>query len=106
MFRRLRNALRALLAHDLDLGAIGARLEALEARLGALEAAHQDVAGRVADALDDRVDELDRLYAKVRSALGRLYRLKGWEDAENGTQEVTEGTKPKLADVLSAKFKR
>lgn len=106
MSGRLRNALRAFLTGDRDLEAIEVRLDALAARLEALEAAHQAVAAKVGEELDDRAHELDKTYAKVRSALGRLYRLKGWEDEENGAQEVAEGTRPKLADVLSAKFKR
>lgn len=77
-------------------------------RVEALEAAQQEHAQLVGEKLDDRVNQLDRLYAKVHSALGRLYRLKGWDDRDEPQQpaEPTEGTRPKLADVMAAKFKR
>lgn len=73
-------------------------------RLEALEAAHQALVQQVAETLEDRVDEADKLYAKVRSALGRIYRLKGWAD-EDAKEDAANG-RPGIAEVLAAKFKR
>lgn len=102
MFGPLRSRLRAFLARFLPLGDHPPTPTPL-ARLEALEAAHQALAERVAEAMDDRVDEADKLYAKVRSALGRLYRLKGWED-EDAKQDAP--ARPDLAAVIAAKYRR
>jgi len=99
MFRSLRNALRAFLNDDRDLAA-------LRDRLDALEAAHADVAQLVKESLDDRLLEGDKLYKRVESALGRIYRLKGWEERDAAEDATAEGTRPSTAHVLAAKFKR
>jgi hypothetical protein len=93
MIRRLRNALRALLGDEPELARLRADLEVVRA-------SHDALAQRVVEELDDRVLEADKLYAKVKSALGRLYRLKGWED------EQAESGKVPLNELLAAKFKR
>lgn len=102
MWTRLRNALRALLARDPG-------LDGIQARLDAIEAAHATLAQTVAEQLEDRLIEGDKLYKRVQSALGRIYRLKGWDDAdaeEAAAAAPGEGQRPALADVIAAKFKR
>lgn len=106
MIRALRNRLRAFLAHDRVL-ADPEELALLRERLEALEASHAAVAQQVAEALDDRIIEGDKLYAKVRSALGRLYRLKGWEESDAREDAAATATgKPDLAAIMAAKFRR
>jgi uncharacterized coiled-coil protein SlyX len=97
----LRNALRAFLNDNRE-------LSALRERLDALEGAHATLAQTVTEAIDDRLVEGDRIYAKVQSALGRIYRLKGWEDrdAAEDAAATQEGARPSTAHVLAAKFKR
>lgn len=75
---------------------------ALEQRLVALESAQQDIAQEVRERFDDRLADLDKLYHRVHSALGRIYRLKGWEE-EKAPQDPT---RPSQDAIMAAKFRR
>lgn len=76
---------------------------ALEQRLVALESAQQDLALELRERFDDRLADLDKLYHRVHSALGRIYRLKGWE--QEG-KEPQDPTRPSQETIMAAKFRR